>query len=200
MITPEEFVRRWRFSPLIPVPEEKIEASNLSEVAKRFLAAGIPSIPLEQLDFSILAEGLRSLASILADKDDVPMLSNYFVLGHWSEASAYICLDQNREGQIVELSVNDHMIYEPLFVNTDLPSFLETLLIYNELDRLIALEPDNTFFGEIYLPSGELIQTNLWTHEGRAQFVHAVTPEINRIDSAALRGDETFWKNRLYPY
>ena len=128
------------------------------------------------------------------------MLSNYFVLGHWSGASAYICLDQNREGQIVELSVSDDMIYEPLFVNTDLPSFLETLLIYNELDRLIALEPGNTFVGEIYLPSGELIQTNIITLEAEMQFVDAVTPEINRIDPEALRGDETFWNYRLYPY
>ena len=128
------------------------------------------------------------------------MLSNYFVLGHWLETSVYICLDQNREGQIVGLSVSDHMIYEPLFVNTDLPSFLEVILIYNELDRLMLLNPDNTYPGEVYLPSGELIQTNIVTLEAKAQFVDDVTQEIERIDPAALQGNETFWNYRLHPY
>lgn len=174
MITPEEFVRRWRWSELVRPRPELIEPIVMPDASKRFLVStGLPSRGEgdEELQFEHLRSGVARLSEIEDGTAGVRDLSAYWRIG--SCLSSYVCVSEGVGGDLVvvhDLRESDQ------FLNSSVPQLAESLLMSAELVDLFA--------------RGE---RNFEKRRDRRFAADWLRKEIKRIDGRALEDSGSVW-------
>lgn len=149
MLTPEQFRTRWEKEVvatdklpddvrLVTVPSERLTSFRLPQAARDYLSkAGLPKACAPCLSFEETGKGLARLWEVFSPGQWQPIekvgFEHYLMLGADGEGNP-LCIDE-RDGKVVLL---DHeLLFEvkqrdsrTIFVNSSIPEFLESLLIY----------------------------------------------------------------------
>jgi hypothetical protein len=202
MITPSEFVERWKKaaaeavkrSPALPVEDyallqprrEAVEAFKLPPEAKRFLLeAGLPKSAAPCLSLDQLAAGKHRIWEIWGSPKDWAeparqRLAPYCQIGSDDDSGNPICLDEARGGQVWLLEHEDD--FRSLeFMNSSVPQLAEFLLLYEQFVGKIQSEHGEDAFLEGRFPAGSL---------------DLLRNELQAADEPAL-GKRTFWSREL---
>jgi len=141
MLTPQEFVRRWKSSDLIRYEERDVRALEIPEASKRLLIeAGLP--PKARLGYYQEASiHVPVLGDTFTGKFPFPpdcahfrvLLVDWmdFNTGHY-EIVRLICLDERTHGQVMAIGPDSNLEMNSLFLNSSIPQYAEFQLVYDE--------------------------------------------------------------------
>lgn len=175
MITPSEFVSRWKEiwrEEFIKFSADILENIDIDEDVKRFLMeAGLPDSAAPELTF---AEGLPSICEQYGQPEEY---NNYKYIGFTGFGDP-ICLNEN-DGSIVHLDHEEDFEYET-FINSSIPQLAESLLTYAQFVKETQKENGDDAFLNNNIPD----RLKKW-----------ITKEFERIDPQILEGG--FWLTEL---
>ena len=154
MLTPNQFRSRWEAEvvasdplpddcQLVCVPRERLSGFRLSRATQEFLSeAGLPRACAPCLSFEEVGKGLLRLWDVFAPRQWQPTektgLEHYLMIGSDGAGNPF-CIDE-RDGRVVML---DHELLfdvkrrdkRTMFVNSGIPEFAESLLVYQNSDE-----------------------------------------------------------------
>jgi hypothetical protein len=152
MLAPNEFVTRWgNDEPLIAVPPHRLQATHLSPDASDFLIeAGLPVSAAPYLTFSLGAEtALSPVHRVWTCLDDA--YSHFLIIGHTGYGDP-ICIDEAEGSRIVYLNHDDDL--KVVFMNSSLPKFAHSLLLFREFVDRVLQEGGKDAFLKGRFPAG----------------------------------------------
>jgi hypothetical protein len=171
MITAEEFVARWRDSPLIHIPPRDVQKLNIPEPSKQFLVeAGLPKEPYSPLRCDCLEKGLRPLSSFREGKPASCEADRYYLLGSWGN-QLFLCLDTGKNGMMCNVKYVDGSVRGGEFVNSSLPQFAECVLVERELTENFLFDPRFLEKRTVYLRTGESYEADCPTYEHQGRYI-----------------------------
>jgi len=142
MISPKEFVRSWRASGLVTYEVAAVQMSAIPQVSKSFLIeAGLPCVYLSShVNYTALRH-LPVLNDTCTKSLSFPVGCAHYrvfcevkstLLNDTKDVLGYYCLDENNNGQVVQVFSDGTGYMQKGFLNSSIPQFAEFLLILSD--------------------------------------------------------------------
>ncbi len=191
MIQGHEFEARWKFSPIVKFNPDFIKGVSLSDQTKIFLTeVGLPSKPFLKYDDELNLT-LPTLGSVTIKKSSTK-LNNLYVLYNLRDGY-YRCLSSSNES-VVDIGIDKTRGFVDLYLNSSLNQFVESVLIYREVNRDAKLIKHFWEKQEVYLPSGQISEIEVFTEEGEEYYHNLLRSNLEKIDPSAINHPKSFWR------